>query len=155
VVQFCIDAGDPARPVRDDADVVFDQDDRDPRLVERLEQLVERVAGLGVDADGRFVERQQVGLGGQRACDVCPLALTAGELVDLPVCEVGNGDRLEGLVDGRVILVGQSAMARVGEPAHRDGFADGDRHRAAAVGRLLGDVADPLAVVEGVDGFAK
>ena len=58
VVQFLVDARDVVRSVGDDADVVFYKDDGDPLLVQRLEQPVERVAGLGVDADGRLVERE-------------------------------------------------------------------------------------------------
>ncbi len=84
-----------------------------------------------------------------------PAGVAAGELVDLSVGQVGDADRLERVVDGRAVRVGQSPVARVREPAHGDGFADGDRHRAAAAGRLLGDVADPLAVVERGDRLAE
>jgi len=44
--------------VGDDADVVFDEDDGDPLVVQLVEEGVEGVARLGVDADGRLVERE-------------------------------------------------------------------------------------------------
>lgn len=58
VVQLGVDTGDAVRAVGDDADVVFDEDDGDPLVVQLVEEGVEGVARLGVDADGRLVERE-------------------------------------------------------------------------------------------------
>jgi hypothetical protein len=66
---------------------------------QRLDRLEDRVARLGVDADGRLVEDQQLRVVQQADADVEPALHAAGELSGAVVGPVGQPDDLEHLVD--------------------------------------------------------
>jgi hypothetical protein len=52
---------------------------------ERAHHAAQRFFGFRIDAGGRFVEQQQLGLLRDRACDEDALLLSAGELRDVTV----------------------------------------------------------------------
>ena len=56
-----VDAGDAAHPGGERGDVVGDHDDGDA-LVDLVQELHERDAGLGVDRGGGLVEEEDVGV---------------------------------------------------------------------------------------------
>jgi hypothetical protein len=57
--------------------LVGDDDDREPFVVQRLEQVHQAVRGLRVERAGGFVREQQFRLGDQRARDGDALPLAA------------------------------------------------------------------------------
>ena len=73
----------PVHQRRQRAQFVRDQQDRAAAVDEPVERGGERLLAGRVDAGGRLVEDQQVGLAGQGPGDEDPLLLAAGERVDL------------------------------------------------------------------------
>src|SRR6478672_3571407 len=78
------------------ADVVGDEQDAERALApDRLELVVEQVAGHGVEGSERLVHEQHRGLGGQGPGQRDALAHAAGELVRAPVGEVAEVHHIE------------------------------------------------------------
>ena len=126
---------------RQRAELVGDQDDGRAGVLEAAERVGERLLARQVDACGRLVEHEQVGLAGQCAGDQHPLLLAAGERGDAVVATVGEADDVERVVDGGPVGARERAQQpAAGQPAggdhlpHRGGHAGGGaralRHEA-------------------------
>ena len=92
---------DDAHHVRELLDLGQDVARHEDRLAlvgEEAEQLPHRHDARGVEAVGRLVQQQQVGVRQERERDAQPLAHTQGVRADLVTCAVGQADRLEHLV---------------------------------------------------------
>ena len=77
-----------------------------------------------------LVQEQERSLLGQDERKPDPLALTARELVDLPIGEIGHPRILHGPPNGVVVLAGLSAQQRlVREATAGDEVPDGDPRR--------------------------
>ena len=72
-----------------------------PLGLEAGDDVPELAARLRIEAGGRLVEEEQLGIADQRAGDGEPLLLAAGELLDPGVALVLELDQLQHLVDGR------------------------------------------------------
>ena len=59
---------------------------------------------LGVEARGRLVEQQQLGLGAQRARQLHHLAHAVGQAGDALVAIVGEVEEIDDLLDGLAML---------------------------------------------------
>jgi hypothetical protein len=101
--QLPVETGDFGGVRRHRPDIVFDEEDREAVVVQFVKQFVERSAGLGIDADRRPVESEEVCLARQRPWDEDALSLTAGEAADPPVDEVGDADPFERRPDRAVV----------------------------------------------------
>ena len=117
-----------------------------PRVLEPAERVGERLLVGQVDAGGRLVEEEQVGLAGQRPGDQHALLLAAGELGDAVARPVGQADHLERVVDrGAVGARERAQQPAPGQPAGRDHLP----HRGGYAGRGAGALrheADPAPV---------
>ena len=98
--------GDDLRPVHDHeavaellglVHVVRREDERHALLLQPVEPVPERVAGLGIEAGRRLVEEQELGARDERAGDRQPPLHPARERVDLRVAAVGELDEVEQL----------------------------------------------------------
>ena len=81
--------------------VVRGEHQRDALLLEPEQPLPHEVAGLRVEAGGRLVEQQQLGLVDQRPGDGEPSLHAAGERIDLAVGPVGELHEVEQLGGAR------------------------------------------------------
>ena len=136
-------------------ELVGHQHDRGAAALQLGQRLGERQLVGQVDARGRLVEEEQVGLAGQGAGDQHPLLLPAGQLGDPVGVPVGQPDDLDGVADRGPVGAGQRPeQAPAAEPAggdhlpHRRGYAGGGR-------AALRDEPDPVPVVEPVQGRAE
>ncbi len=134
------------RHLRDDAQVVRDQQHRHAALDLKIAQQVEDLLlDRHVERRGRLVGDDQVRLGGQRDGDHHPLLLPAGELervvVDAP-CRLGDADPRQPLDR---LAAGGSARHRRVPLDHLDDLLADPHHRVQAGGRLLEDDAHPPA----------
>ncbi len=101
-----------------------------PRAAVEVGEQVEHLDLVGdVEEGRRLVEQEDVGALRERHRDPHPLPLTAGELVDGAVGEVGSAGEIERLGDRRVVLAGPPRQHLL--------------VRAAAAGDEVGD-DDPL-----------
>jgi hypothetical protein len=114
--------------------VVGGEEDRLAELAEPLDQLPRLAARRGVEAGGRLVEEDQLGVAADPERDVEPAALAAGQRVGAGVRAVAEADEVEDLV--------RRARVRVGRAVELDRLAGGDLRLQAL---LLQNDADPLA----------
>lgn len=135
--------------------LVRDHDDSRACACEFGEDLREHLGALGVDARGRLVHDDEVGVGHQRAGDVGPLLLPAGQLGDGPVGQRGQPDPVDPL--GRRPLLGTAGPADQGlarEDAAEDHLGDGGGHPGGDLG-ALGHVPEPRPAGEPSEWFAE
>ena len=87
-------------------------------LLELAQRVGQRVLVGQVDAGGRLVEEEQLGLAGEGAGDQHPLLLPAGEVGDAVAGPVGQTDHRECLGDGgrSARPSGRSSRRRVSRP---------------------------------------
>ena len=97
----------------DAVEVVGREQDREAARVQVVEQVQDLVAQARVDAGGRLVHEQQLGLAEQRAGDEDALLLAARQLADVAVAEVLDVQPREDLADGGA-LGARSATAAGG-----------------------------------------
>jgi zinc/manganese transport system substrate-binding protein len=122
------------------AEVVGGDDHRLPRCPLLGDDLEDVLARHEVESGDRLVEQQDLGLLGQPLRHECPLPLTAGELVEGPLGEVAEAQRLQGAVDGGPVGGPEPPQqTRAGVAAHRHGLPDGEREPLAD-DRALQDV---------------
>ena len=146
-----------------EVEVVEHHDDGGAPGAVQIGQQVEHLDLVGdVEEAGRLVEQEDVGLLGERHRDPHPLALTAGQLVDRAVGEVGGLGRVER--GGDRLVVGASPRCEctlVRVTAAPDEVGDGDalggdralRQQTEDAGDLLGTaVADVLPVEQDLAG---
>ena len=81
--------------------VVRRQDERHAALLQPVEAVPDDVAGLRVEAGGRLVEQQQLGLVDERAGDREPALHAARQRLDLVAGTLGELDEVEQLVELR------------------------------------------------------
>ena len=135
--------------VGDRAELVRHEQHRGVVLLHEVhERVAEQLLRLDVDAGDRFVEHEQLRIGGERARDQRALLLPARELVQPLAPLVGERDRFERVVD-RVAVGGASPSppSLLGQPAGRHHLLDGGGEIGRDA-RALRHVPDPPAVVE-------
>jgi hypothetical protein len=103
-----------------------------------MDLLAQLDAQLGVEGRERFVEQDQLGLGGERPGQRHPLLLTTGQLVWLAVAQPGQADEVEQLVD-------PIATGRAGRAGQPEGDVAGDAE-VREQRTFLGDDADAPGV---------
>ncbi|GAB4007960.1 hypothetical protein GCM10029992_63140 [Glycomyces albus] len=136
-------------------DLVRDQQDGASGVEAGGDDLGERGLGLGVDADGRLVHDQHVGVGGEGAGDEDALLLAAREGVDRAAGVLGQADLFEAAPDRlAVAAAGGHAEEAVRQAALADDLGGGGRNAGGRTG-ALGDVADALPVAEAALGGAE
>ena len=126
-----------------------------PRDFQRLEVVEDRVAALRIDADGRLVEQQDVGIVQQAGGQVQPPLHAAAEGLHAIVRAVGEADQVERGVDRLVERGARQAVERAEEAEVR---ARGQlvvereilRHEADPALLRIGVAAQPRAVDEHV-----
>jgi hypothetical protein len=124
--------GDQGYPVGEVLGLVHVMRGQEYGLAERGEVLHDRpglVPGRRVEAGGRLIEEEQVGVARQRDRDVEPPLLPARELDHPRVPLAGQADQLDDLVAG--------SRARIIARVHGDGL--GDRQEAVHTGGLQHD----------------
>ena len=162
------DHGDPVRDRADLAQLVGDEDDRLPGLLELAHDLHQLVGLLRRQDRGRLVEDEDLGVAGERLDDLDPLLDADGQVLDQ---RVGVDVEAEPLGDLADPLAGGVEVERAGEPgglvAEHDVLGDGedrDEHevlvdhadaggdRVAGAGEVLHHVVeDDLALVGRVE----
>ena len=90
-----------------------DQHDGRAARLQGAEGVGQHLLVVQVDAGGRLVEEEQLGVAGERAGDEHPLLLAAGEGADAVAGAVGEADEGDGVVDG-LAVGGASAGAAAG-----------------------------------------
>ena len=98
--------------------VVGGQQDRAPARAKARDQIPELPPRLRIQARGRLVEEQQLGLADQRAGQRQPLALAAGELTDPGLGLLPELDQVDHLAGRRA--------APIEAPEETDGLGDGE-----------------------------
>ncbi len=120
-----------------EAHVVVDQQHRQAGVGDRPQLATELGALLGVEAGGRLVEAEHLGIAAVGARDPDQLALALGELARHRLAQVLDPDQLQYVVDRRRAAVAVDQQLR----QHRAQLRAGPRH-----GQVLGDgqVAEQL-----------
>jgi hypothetical protein len=146
VVEGAVEAGDAVGNGADGAEVVADEDDRQPEVrLKTLDEFDEPLLAGRVDAGRRLVQEQQLRAGREGARDVRALQLPAGQFADGLVGVVGDADALEQRVGerevGRRVAAEEARLA--GQPEPHD-LADAQRELRRGAG-VLGEVPDHVA----------
>ncbi len=145
------DPDDPGEVGAEGLEVVGDDPDRDSLATERAKHLDQRGLCLDIDAGGRLVEQQELGLSRKRPCNQDAALLSAGQLVDGSGSQVGDVDALHRAIDGLAVgSAGEPPESRARQTSARDHFTDGGGNRATD-GLPLRHVSDapPLPVAAG------
>ena len=119
--------------------VVGGDDQGDPLELQPVEAVPQEMAGLGVEAGGRFVEDEELRFGDEGPGDGQPALHPARERLDLvvgPFRELGELEQVLGPLPDD--LLGQVEVAAVDHQVVEDGELEVE-------GVLLGDEADPAA----------
>ena len=136
-------------------ELVGDQHHGGAALLEPAQGPGERDLVGQVDAGGRLVEEEQLGLAGQCPRDQRALLLAARQRGAAVVGPVAQPDHLEGVVDGGPVGPRERAQqAAPGEPPGGDHLAHGGGHARGGPGALRHE-ADPLPVREAVQRRAE
>ena len=74
---------------------MLDEDHREPAVADLADEVDERLLLGGVEAGGRLVEEEDLGLGGQRPGDLEPSLVAVGQVAGGRLGAVGDADELE------------------------------------------------------------
>src|SRR5712691_6538886 len=157
VHERAIQAGHAIHARADDAEIVRNEDDRQPEFAFQLpEEVVEPPLALRVHARGGFVHDQE--FGARRDClrDEHPLLLAAGQRTDPPVLEAREAaqrDRRAGRVP--ILLAKPAERAARRDATEEHGLADGRREVRVERDRVLRNVRNAVPFPEPRDGLAE
>ena len=123
-------------------EVVSRQDNRAPALGFLVDDRVNRLRGVDVQARQRFVQQQHRMVLGNSLSNVDPLPLTPGQFGQVTIGQVGDVESLHCLLHALLVLRARPTKQPQGWiAAHTDGFPHG-QGSALGDGRVLQHVGD-------------
>ena len=118
-VHGLVDADDMRDDVRDEREVVGDEQDGD-MVVEFAKKTEERFGVLLVQIGGRFVQKEQLRFGGEGLRDEHALPLAAGKLCEGVSCEILHADVMETLHRDVAVVFPVAAEKMAFDTSHED-----------------------------------